>query len=40
MGFNADDIKILSEIGTFLGGFGNIFKGIFDVLKTILGWVA
>lgn len=32
------DFGILKEIGTFLGGFGSIFKGLFDVIDTALTW--
>ncbi|WP_293818050.1 PorACj family cell wall channel-forming small protein [uncultured Corynebacterium sp.] len=29
---------IFGQLGDFLGGFGNIFKGLKDVIKTIVAW--
>ncbi|MCZ9304928.1 PorACj family cell wall channel-forming small protein [Corynebacterium sp. c9Ua_112] len=29
---------IFGQVGTFLGGFGNIFKGLKDVIETIVKW--
>ncbi len=30
--------EIFGQLGTFLGGFGNIFKGLKDVISTIFEW--
>ncbi|WP_295646348.1 PorACj family cell wall channel-forming small protein [uncultured Corynebacterium sp.] len=32
------DFAILEQLGKFFGGLGNIFKGLFDVIKTAMGW--
>ena len=30
--------EMFGQISTFLGGFGNIFKGLKDVIETIFKW--
>lgn len=30
--------NIFGQLGDFLGGFVNIFKGLKDVIKTIAAW--
>ncbi|WP_298074769.1 PorACj family cell wall channel-forming small protein [uncultured Corynebacterium sp.] len=32
--------EIFGQLGTFLGGFGNIFKGLKDDIETIVKWTA
>ncbi|MGV0408273.1 PorACj family cell wall channel-forming small protein [Corynebacterium resistens] len=32
------NFEILEQVGKFFGGLGNIFKGLFDVIKVAMGW--